>query len=365
MMRVLALTRYERLGASSRIRFLQFLPMFAAQGITVEVSPLFSDDYVRRLYAGRRPQIGDVLASYLRRLKSLLRRRRFDLLWIEKEALPWIPGAVERGLLSGVPFVIDLDDAWFHRYDMSRRRAVRWLLGQKLDGLLRRSRAAVAGNAYLAERARRAGAARIVQIPSVIDPARYIDMSAAPVPNPADTRAVIGWIGTPATVHYLLGLQEVLRAVAAQRAIVLHVIGAEIPPAIADLPTRSIPWSEASEARDIAAFTVGIMPLDDTPWELGKCGYKLLQVMAAGLPVVASPVGANAAIIRPGENGFLCSSRDEWIATLIRIIDDPELRRSVGRSGRRTVEECYSIDAAAGALATVLREAVGAGKAIR
>jgi glycosyltransferase involved in cell wall biosynthesis len=360
MRRVLALTRYERLGASSRIRLLQFLPALSARGFAVEVSPLFSDDYVRRLYAGQRPLISDVRRSYARRIKALLNRRRFDLIWIEKEALPWIPGWMEALALFGSTYVIDLDDAWFHRYDMNRARAVRWLLGGKLDRLLRHSRAVIAGNAYLADHARRAGAPRIALIPSVLDPARYSDMSICPASSSPGGPAIIGWIGTPATVHYLLRLADVLRAVAAERQIALHIVGAAVPSGLADLPAKSIPWSEATEARAISEFTVGIMPLDETPWERGKCGYKLLQVMAAGLPVIASPVGANAAIIRDQENGFLASSPADWRSALIRVIDDATLRLSIGRNGRATVEERYAIAAVFGDLATVLGEAASA-----
>ena len=356
MTRVLVLTRYDRLGASSRVRFLQFLPALRERGFDFDVRPLLSDSYVRALYGGPGISAAEIAGSYFRRLKALGGRRRYDLVWLEKEALPWIPAWLEAGLLTGVPYVVDFDDAWFHRYESHARAAVRALLGGKIDAVMRQARVVVAGNAYLGERAQRAGSRDIAIIPTAIDMTRYPPPPKAP--SPTDGKPVIvGWIGTPLNAHYLNQIAPALRRVAGVTPLKLHVVGATAPAALDGIPTESFPWSEASEVERIAAFDIGIMPLENTPWEQGKCAYKLLQAMAAAKPVVASNVGANCQVVRPGINGFLAETVDDWTEHLSRLSADPMLRFRMGLEAFRTVDESYSLAAVLPHLAAVLERA--------
>ena len=107
------------------------------------------------------------------------------------------------------------------------------------------------------------------------------------------------------------------------------------------LPMDSIPWSERTEVDSIRNLDVGIMPLVDGPFERGKCGYKLIQYMACGLPVVASPVGVNRQIVKHGENGFLAETPAEWAKALLTLLADVDLRERMGRTGRQVVEREY------------------------
>jgi glycosyltransferase involved in cell wall biosynthesis len=356
MPKVLLLTRYERLGASSRVRFLQFLPDLADAGLAVDVRPLLPNAYVSALYGGPRFGATAILGSYLRRLGALAGQRRYDLIWLEKEALPWIPRWLETPLLAGTPYVVDLDDAWFHRYEAHRSPLVRGLLGDKIDAVMRRAAAVVAGNDFLAQRAQQAGARRIEVIPSAIDLVRYPEPPAAP-DHGADRPAVIGWIGIPLNAGYLTLIEPALRLAARDGAVMLHVVGGAIPAQLAGIPAERFEWSEATEIERIRAFDIGIMPLDDTPWERGKCAYKLIQVMAAGIPVVASPVGANRDVVRHGVNGFLAATTEEWAQALHRLASDPGLRFHMGQEARRTVAEHYTIAQVSPRLASVLTEA--------
>lgn len=357
MPRVLALTRYQRLGASSRIRFLQFLPELAKRGLDVDVHYLLDDSYVARLYAEQRISYSNVLGAYARRLHLMQNRHRYDLIWIEKEVFPWVPIGIEKAVLSGVPYVVDLDDAWFHRYDMSRSAIIRRICGGKIDSLMAESAAVIAGNDYLAERAVKSGARCVKVIQTVVDLDRYGPVEETLNSRPDDDEVIIGWIGTPLNVRYLNPLRDAFARVAASSRIKLSIIGAKVPAELAGLPVRSITWSEATEIAEIGKLAIGIMPLDDTPWERGKCGFKLLQVMAAGRPVVASPVGVNQQIVRHGVNGFLASTVDEWTAALTRLVADPALRRTLGLEARRTVERNYSVTAVLGDLAALLHDA--------
>jgi glycosyltransferase involved in cell wall biosynthesis len=359
MPRILALTRYERLGASSRVRFLQYLPAIERSGFTCDVVPLLGNNYIQNLYAGGRVDIAAVAARYVERIRALLRRRRYDLIWLEKEAMPYIPYAVESRLLQGVPYVIDFDDAWFLRYQEHRWAPVRWLLGGKIDALIRDSATVVAGNEYLAEHARQAGARRIHIIPSTIDLERFGTIASAPA---GDMRRpiVVGWIGTPVTVPYLAQLGRVFRRFAGD-AIVIRIVGAEVPKEWKGLPAESVPWTEEDEVDQIAKFDIGLMPLlGEAEWDRGKCGYKALQVMATGRPVVASMVGANCRIFRHGINGFLARTDDDWFSALQMLAADPALRRRIGAAARETVESEYSLAGHSPRFIGVLNEVLSA-----
>src|SRR4051794_18584145 len=237
---VLLLTRYERLGASSRIRFLQFLPELERQGFTFDVQPLLDNAYVSSLYGGPPVGAGNILRAYARRFRALKRRMRYDLIWLEKEALPWLPTWMEIARLQGVPYVVDYDDAWFHRYENHWSSPV---LGQKIDAVMRVAHTVVAGNDYLARRARQAGARAVEIVPTAIDLERYRDVPA----RAGDDGVVVGWIGIPLNAHYLQIIEPALREVSSVASVRLHVVGAPVPPALNGIPAESFQWSEASE----------------------------------------------------------------------------------------------------------------------
>lgn len=284
---------------------------------------------------------------------ALLRARRFDVVVVEKELFPFLPAVAERLLrLLGVRYVVDYDDALFHRYDRHASALVRGLLGRKIDSVMRHAAIVVAGNEYLAERARQAGAPRIEVIPTVVDTERY-----QPLAHVANETPVVGWIGTPKTSRYLKPLVPVFEALQDKMPVRFIAVGAR-PVDFEGTPVEAWPWSEETEVESIQQFDIGIMPLDDSPWERGKCGYKLLQYMACGLPVVASPVGVNREIVTPEENGLLANTADEWKHALGGLLQaDESIRQSIGREGRQRVEEWYSLKALAPRVFSTVREA--------
>jgi glycosyltransferase involved in cell wall biosynthesis len=349
-MRILLLTRYERLGSSSRVRFYQYLPYLKAQGLEIITAPFFSDEYVSNLYRGQRISLKTALAAYLRRLPILMRAAAFDLLWVEKELFPWTPAWFETLLYRlKIPYVVDYDDAVFHRYDMHRSRLVRILLGHKIDLVMRRARLVIAGNGYLAERARQAGAARVEYLPSVVDVSRYS------LPNWAHNPVFrIGWIGSPVTAPYLDEVREAIGKLSQESPISLTLIGAGNVQPFAQTPTEILPWSETVELEMSQKFDVGIMPLMDGPFERGKCGYKLIQYMASGLPVIASPVGVNQQIVEPGLNGYLAESSVHWLDAFRELRDNKEKRNLMGQAGRRKAEQLYNLQGTAPQLLNLL-----------
>lgn len=337
---ILALTRYGPTGASSRMRFLQYLPVLAAANIRIETQALFDEAALSARYERGGYGMGTVLRCFARRMAVLRRRKQFDLLWIEKEALPWWPLWVEVALLHGVPYVLDYDDAVFHNYDQHRLAAVRRLFGRRLDGLMAQAVLVVSGNDYLVQRARNAGAPWVEVLPTVIDLARYAWPHSAPAGCKAQVPTVV-WIGSPSTVRYLQLLEVPLQRLAKRLPFVLRVIGGEV--ALPGVQVECLPWTEDTEVTHIASADVGVMPLLDSPWERGKCGYKIIQYMACGLPVVATPIGINTRIVQTGVNGYLADDAQAWVDALERLLTNVALRVQMGAAGRQQVEEEYCL----------------------
>lgn len=338
-MKALMVTRYDASGASSRLRHMQYAGALEAAGIAVTLDPFFDHHYLAKLYANR-ATFPHAFASYVRRAGQLQRAKGIDLIWLEKEALPWLPWGIESRLLPAhTPLVLDLDDAVFHNYDLHRYSPVRYILGDKLDKLMARSALVMAGNTYLAQRAQAAGAARVEIVPTVVDLGAYVQRPSA---EAGDT-PTIGWIGTPSTWHaYVQPMMPLLAEAGRAAGARIIAVGAGAS-AVAHPLLDNLPWSEASEVANIHRMSIGIMPLDDTPWARGKCGYKLIQYMACGIPVIASPVGVNADIVEHGVNGFLANTEAEWREAIRVLLHDPELRQRMGAAGRKKVEAQFSL----------------------
>jgi glycosyltransferase involved in cell wall biosynthesis len=349
-MRILALPRYGRLGASSRLRTFQYLPWLRRAGIDVQVQCLFEDEYVRSIYINKIAW-RSIIFGYLKRVSALLASRSFDAVFVEKEALPWISSAIELGLLPRrVRLVLDYDDAVFHRYDNHRLPMVRRLLGGKLDELMRRADLVTVGNDYLGSRATAAGSVRVERLPTVIDLDRYVLSQTI---SKDEREIVVGWIGSPSTAGYLRQISGVMSDLSRRYRIQCVAIGSR-PDQLIGTPFVSAPWHEDTEVASIRGFDIGIMPLPDAPWERGKCGYKLIQYMACGLPVVASRVGANHDIVNSGENGFLAEGDGEWTGAIERLILDTSLRARMGAAGRRRVEDEFCLQVQGPRLAHLL-----------
>ena len=348
-MKILLLSRYSHLGASSRVRFYQYLPYLVTQGIHVTVANLLGSNYLEDLYGGRKRRFGDIIGAYIRRLGHLLKSNRFDLLWVEYEIFPWLPAWGETILTHlAIPYVVEYDDAVFHRYNMHPRAIIRALLGDKIDAVMRRAALVIVGNDYLRDYARKAGAKRVEYIPSVIDLDRY--NSTIQPENPVFT---IGWIGSPATAKYLHLVHQALVEACKNGSARLVLVGSG-QLELDGVPAEIHKWSEETEVAEIQSLDVGIMPMPNVAWAQGKCGYKLVQYMACARPVIASPVGVAREIIEDSRNGFLATNTTDWIRAFCVLRDNHRLREKMGKAGRIKVERQYSIQVTAPLLASIL-----------
>jgi len=316
----------------SRYRLAALRPLLAAAGHTLSFHPL-SRSWAGRLTLGRDSGNADAVI-------------------LQRKLLPRVALALLRRRVRRLIF--DFDDAVWLRDSYSAK-------GFDDPRRLRRFRAVcaaadlvVAGNPYLADEARRwAPADRVLVVPTVVDVAKY------PPPAPPSSGVRLVWVGSSSTLRGLERFTPTLSA-----------IGRAVPGArlklvcdrfisIPDLPVDECVWSEATEPAELAVADVGIGWVPDDPWSRGKCGLKVLQYQAAGLPVVANPVGVQADFVRDGATGFTATTTEEWVTAVRRLANDAALRARLGAAGRRQVEERYSVPAAAALWSAALSHLAG------
>jgi glycosyltransferase involved in cell wall biosynthesis len=222
--------------------------------------------------------------------------------------------------------------------------------------IVRLSTRVIAGNGFLAAFARRYNPS-VLTIPTCVDTDKF-----APRTDGCGGRdpLVVGWIGSPTTSPYLSMLSGVFKSVYDTTPFRLKVSGAAVDVAVDGVPVANVPWSLADEVSLFNTCDVGVYPLTDDEWSKGKCGFKAIQFMSCGVPVVASAVGENLAIIEDGVNGFLASTAADWESKLRRLLTDAPLRARLAAAGRRTVEERYSLRICAPQVAAVLDDAIAA-----
>lgn len=303
-----------------RYRVLAFEPSLAASGWSLTVQGLAQGP------AGRWTQ--------------LRRAGEFDAVLLQRKLLPaWQLRTLRR---SARRLIFDFDDAVLYRdsYDPRGphcpRRASRFARTVRLADVV------LAGNDFLAECARKAGARpeQVRVLPTCVDPGLYRPKGEPTTEGPVQ----LVWIGSSSTLQ---GLER-------QRPL-LERLGREVPglqlrlicdrfPRFDPLPVVAVPWTKSGEADAIAGGDLGITWVPDDLWSRGKCGLKVLQYQAAGLSVVANPVGVHPSLVKPGVNGLLASTPDEWVEAVQTLAADPELRHRLGRQARASVETHYSVE---------------------
>jgi glycosyltransferase involved in cell wall biosynthesis len=292
----------------------------------------------------------------MRRVAEMLQIGRYDLVLLYREAIPLGPPIIESFIARrGIPIVYDFDDAIFLPNVSEANKAFGFLKDPgRVASIVRRSTHVIVGNDFLGEFARRHSRA-VTVIPTAVDTDRFVPRPDLPRGGPP----VVGWIGSPTTFPYLERLVDVLRKVAEQHQFVLRVSGAGRPISFPGLQVEDVPWSLPDEVRLFNTCDIGVYPLTDDDWARGKCGFKAIQCMACGVPVVASAVGVNREIIQDGGNSFLASTPGEWVEKLGRLLSDTAVRARMASAGRRTIEERLSLHVTTPRVAAVLHAVAG------
>ncbi len=298
--------------------------------------------------AGVEASLVKIPKGLIARLKLFSELKSFDGVLVAKKLFPdWQVGILRRNARR---LIYDFDDAVMFR-DREVGNFVSRTRRRRFRRIARAADLVIAGNNYLKEQAS-PFARNVAVVPTCIDPSAYILKEH----KGAADKVTVGWIGSHSTVKYLDFLKPVLSGLTSSvKAIEVKVVADAFPEAL-DVPIVKKPWKAEEEAADLASFDVGIMPLPDNPWTRGKCGMKLLQYQAAGLPAVASPVGVNREIIEDGVTGFLAESRGEWLGKLKQLVEDDQLRARMGRQARENVETHFALSRWGPKLASLIKQ---------
>jgi glycosyltransferase involved in cell wall biosynthesis len=348
-MNILYLAKHSRLGASSRYRSFQYIPFLKKAGIEVKIESFFDEEYLKFLYSGKKIKKIYLLGRLFRRLSFIFRKLEYDLVFIEKEIIPYFPAILERHLKKNkIKYILDYDDAVFVNY---RHRS---FLKNKIPKIMSWAKGITAGSHYIIEYARDYNS-NVMFLPTVINTNNYFVRK-----NKRNEETVkIGWIGTPSTSGYLKDFIGVFKEIQKRFKVEFIFIGAGDNFFLPEIKMKNIAWRKETEIDSINSFDIGIMPLPETNFAQGKCGLKIIQYMGCGLPVIASAVGENNYIIEHEKTGFLAESEDDWIKFLSLLIQNRELRRNMGQHGRIKVEKEYDIKKWAGKLIEFMKECAG------
>ena len=334
-MKLLYLSKTSFIGPSSRYRIYQYIPYLRKAGIEVKVSPLFKKGWFRILDIRWSPLSAIVKAIYaitrlFVRIWDLLKVGRYDLYCFEHQAYPYLPAFLEKiAKLINPHMLLEFDDAIF----------LTPLHGRKIPRLITMSQHVIVGNDYLKNYAQKFNP-YVSVIPTVVDTKKC-----KPKEDYRAQRQVnIGWVGLAYNLPYVQRLEGTFQKLKAEVGDFIFTVISSRGLKMDGVEIVFKPWEYDNEEEDIRSLDLGIMPLPDDEWAKGKCGLKVLQYMACGVPVVASPVGVNQDIIKDGENGFLASSYNEWLVKLVLLAQNEELRRKLGQKGRETVENHYSLN---------------------
>ncbi len=360
-MKILALCSYPTDAAATRFRIAQFVEPLADRGIDVTIRPFLDSGQFSSLYSGG--GVGgkafSLVRSVLKRVGELVGLRKYDLIFVQREAMLFGPAIFEwlYQAIGRVPMVLDLDDATYVSYispSYGRLGSALKFFG-KTDRLIEWAAVVTCGNRFIAEYVEGKGT-RAVVISTVVDNSLFC---------PADHKnelPVIGWIGTHSTYQFLTRLFPVIERLAEKHRFRLVVVGAgdrtiEIP----GVQVESRQWQLDREIVDFQSIDIGVYPIfpggsANAEWIKGKSGFKAIQYMAVGIPFVMSPVGVCAEIGETGKTHLNAESDDDWYNSLDTLLGDGELRRELGAAGRQHAIANYDLEAQAEKLAGVFRD---------
>jgi len=340
-----------------RFRLEQWEPLLKESGVEITYSPFETPELKNIIYKEGHSleKIKAVWRSMKSRQREMQNLGQFDLVYVFREAALLGPAWFERKIAaSGVPMIFDFDDAIFLTYKSPSNGYLSYLkFPAKAGTTIKHSAHVMAGNPYLENYARKFNN-NVTIIPTTIDTIKYSLEEDTVTPE----TLTIGWSGSHSTVQHLDTVREHLQELAKSAQFRLRVIGTS-EYKLDGVDVEAMNWRSESEIEDLRKIDIGIMPLPDDNWSEGKCGLKALQYMALGIPTICSPVGVNSTIIQDGVNGYLADGRSEWIEKLKMLISSSELRKSIGKAGRKTVEEKYSAISQVPRVLEVFQSAVG------
>ena len=333
----------ENVAPSQRLKFEQYYDHFRAAGYDVHTTAFISPAFWKIIYKPGKlgGKIWHSFLGYCRRFGGLFRLRKYDVVYVHLWVTPFGPPVFEALYRAFARrLVYDIDDLVYLGTKSKANPVTNWIKGRKKPVyLMRHADHVITCTPYLDSFARKYNQ-RTTDISSTINTDLYRPKTDYSVKE----KFIIGWSGSHSTSKYLHLLDGVLRELAKTYAFKLRVMG-DASFALDGVDVEALPWKEEYEVGVIRSFDIGLYPLPDEEWILGKSGLKALQYMAAGVPTVATGIGTIHRIIEDGINGFMVKSMDEWKEVIARLITDEALRKRIGTEASKTVEDRYSINA--------------------
>ena len=342
-MKLLFLTPYPiQRAPSQRFRFEHFFKFMEEMDLTYDFSSFLSEKawgiaYQRGNFVNKGFY---VIGGYLSRIKMLFTLGKYDFIFIHRELTPFGPPVFE-WLITRVfkkKVIYDFDDAiWMadQNHENILWKTLKWR--SKVASICKWSWKVSVGNEYLGDFARKY-CDDVVLVPTIVDTSIHTPPIHQKHPIP-----VIGWTGSHSTLFYLDTILPALTLLQERFEFEFLVIANKNP----NLPLkhfRFLAWKKETEIEDLSLMDIGVMPLEDTEWSKGKCGFKLIQYLSLGVPAVASPVGVNNEIIQEDFNGYFARTTDDWVSRLSALLEDYQKRRTLGNNGRLLIEQKYSVN---------------------
>ncbi len=327
---------------SQRFRFEQYIPFLEQNGYTCDFSWLVSpkDDlfFYQEGYAIKKLLF--LIKTYYIRLQDILKANHYDIIFIQREAIMFRSVFFEKILAKKTKIIFDFDDAIWLMDISDGNKKYKWFKDpSKTSSIIQLSHLIFAGNKYLADYASRFNN-NIKIIPTTID----TDYHKKVTDIKPKEKICIGWTGSITTIKhfdmavpFLIKLKEKFGS-----QIYFKLIGSETY-SNESLDLKGTKWQLNTEIQDLSEIDIGIMPLPNTEWAKGKCGFKGLQYMAMEIPTVMSPIGVNTEIIQDNVNGYLASNEEEWVEKISNLIVSEKLRTQFGEKGRQSIIEKYSV----------------------
>ncbi len=330
---------------SQRYRYEQYLSYLSEHGFEFTFSPLLDEKNDKLFYSkGRVFSKAKIISKTMSiRKKDLKRLNDFDLVFIQREASFLGNSDFEKAAFkSKAKIIFDFDDSIWLADTSPGNKKFEWLKNPaKTKVNIAHAHLVIAGNDYLAAYALNYNK-NVIVIPTTVETKMFF-----PKPELRNKETlVIGWSGSISTVKHFEILLPVFKKLKEK-------YGNKISFTITgdgnyhhkELNIKGLDWNPLTEVDDLNHFDIGVMPLPNNEWSKGKCALKGLTYMACGVPTVMSAVGVNAEIIKHGENGLLASNENEWFNALCSLIENENLRKTLGQKGKETVERSYSTEA--------------------
>ena len=327
------------MGPSSRYRVFSYLPYYKAAGIEYRVSPLFGDWYLKAIWNHKSKLLvlHKIIWAYIRRIKDALMVDSNSIVYIGAELLPFFPPVMEFLLYKrGVKYIIEFDDAVFCTYDYANSMLIRKILSGKFPYAIRKASVVICGCQYLADYASQWNR-NVVIIPTSIDANKYF------VKREEGAVPVVGWIGSSSTSPNIRIVAEAIRHVQKKCKFEFVLVGYDrkYEYLLNGCLYKILDWKSDEEVRMLNSFTIGIMPLADTPFSRGKCAFKLVQYMSVGIPTISTPLQSNVDIDK-GCGNLFAKSTDEWEKALLTLLLDQNLCREIGERNKAISNKYYT-----------------------